>query len=124
LLLAAPFYWDQNDQARSFAIRFVAATGQVPDCAHAAYVAVRQHLCAVAVTDVLHAGKMGRAPVYFFGRSARLRLDGRMALDLSLLRAKPLHAMRGEWDHYEQIGVIPAGDIFRPLDLTGCHLGR
>jgi branched-chain amino acid transport system substrate-binding protein len=129
LLLAGSFYWDQNDQARSFANRFLKATGQMPDSAHAsAYVAVRHYLRAVAVTNGLDADlinqEMRRAPVYFFGHSARLRLDGRLALDLSFLRAKPPEAMRGEWDHYEQIGVIPVADIFRPSHLTGCQFAR
>jgi branched-chain amino acid transport system substrate-binding protein len=129
LLLASSFYWDQNDQARSFANRFLTATGQMPDSAHAsAYVAVRHYLRAAAVTDGLDADvinqEMRRTPVYFFGRPARLRLDGRLALDLSLLRAKSPEAMRGEWDHYEQIGVVPAADVFRPVNITGCQLGR
>jgi branched-chain amino acid transport system substrate-binding protein len=127
LLLAAPFYWNQNDQSRSFANRFFIAVGQMPDSVHAAaYVAVRHYLRAVAVTQGLDADiinqEMRRTPVYFFGRSARLRLDGRLAIDLSLLRTKPPEAMRTEWDHYEQIGLIPAADIYRPPNLTGCKL--
>ncbi len=127
LILASPFYWNQNDQAISFANRFIAGTGQMPDAAHAAaYVAVRHYLRAVAATDGLDAAlinqEMRRAPVYFFGRSALLRLDGRLAIDLSLLRVKPAAAMRGEWDHYEQIGVIRAADIYQPLNQTGCTL--
>ena len=128
LILASPFYWNQNDQARSFANRFIAATSQMPDAAHAAaYVAVRHYMRAVAVTQSIDAGlvnqEMRRTPVYFFGRSALLRLDGRLAVDLSLLRVKPPEAMHGEWDHYEQIGMIPAADIYRPLNQTGCPLG-
>jgi branched-chain amino acid transport system substrate-binding protein len=128
LILASPFYWNQNDQARSFAYRFIAATGQMPDAAHAAaYVAVRHYLRAVIATDGLDAGlinqEMRRTPVYFFGRSALLRLDGRLAIDLSLLRVKPAKAMRGEWDHYEQVGVIQTADIYRKLNQTGCVLG-
>jgi branched-chain amino acid transport system substrate-binding protein len=129
LLLASPFYWNQNDQARSFANRFLAATGQMPDAAYAsAYVAVRQYLRAAAVTDGLDADTINQEmrcnPVYFFGRSARLRLDGRLALDLSFLRVKPPEAMRGEWNHYEQIGVIPATGVFPPPTMAGCQLGR
>jgi branched-chain amino acid transport system substrate-binding protein len=128
LLLASSFYWDQNDQARSFATRFIAATGQMPDTAHAAaYVAVRHYLRAAVVTEssdsALINQEMRRTPVYFFGRSARLRLDGRLAADLSLLRVKAPETMRAEWDHYEQVGIMPAADIYRPLNQTGCPLG-
>jgi branched-chain amino acid transport system substrate-binding protein len=128
LILASPFYWDQNDQSRSFANRFITATGRMPDAAHAgAYVAVRHYLRAVGVTQGLDAGlinqEMRRTPVYFFGHSARLRLDGRLAADLLLLRVKPPDAMHGEWDHYEQIGTISAAEIYRPLNQTGCPSG-
>ena len=128
LIVAAPFYWNQNDQSRLFANRFFAASGQMPDAVHAAaYVAVRHYLRAVVATDGADAAlinqEMRRTPVYFFGRNGRLRLDGRLALDLSLLRVKPPEAMRGDWDHYEQIGTIPGADVFRPLSQTGCTLG-
>lgn len=125
LLLASPFYWNQNDQARFFADRFFAATGQMPDAAHAtAYVAVRHYLRAAIASDSLDADvisqEMRRSPVYFFGRSAKLRIDGRLSVDLSLLRAKAPEAMMHDWDHYEQIGLIAAADIYRPLYQTGC----
>jgi branched-chain amino acid transport system substrate-binding protein len=129
LIVALPFYWHQNDQARSFASRFIAVTRQMPDVAHAAaYVAVRHYLRAVVSVDSLDAGpinqEMRRTPVYFFGRQARLRLDGRLAIDLALLRVRPPAAMQGEWDFYEQTGVIPAADLYRPLSQSGCHWER
>jgi branched-chain amino acid transport system substrate-binding protein len=128
LLLACPFYWNQNDQARSFANRFFVATGQMPDAAHAtAYVAIRHYLRAAIVLDSLDADRINQemrgSPVYFFGRSAKLRIDGRLAVDLSLLRVKSPEAMRHDWDHYEQIGMIQTADIYRPLNQTGCTLG-
>ena len=67
--------------------------------------------------------EMRGTPVYFFGRYARLRLDGRLAADLSLLRVKAPDVMSTEWDHYDQIDVIPAADIYPPLRRTGCPLG-
>ena len=128
LLLANLFYWNQNDLSRSFSNRFIAATGRMPDAAHAAaYVAVRHYLRAAVVTGGLDGSlineEMRRAPVYFFGRSARLRLDGRLATDLSLQRVKPAEVMHGPWDHYEQIGIVPYTEIYRPLNRTGCALG-
>ena len=127
LLLASPFYWSQNDQARSFANRFFVATGQMPDAAHAtAYVAVRHYLRAVIVSESLDADvinkEMRRSPVYFFGRSGRLRIDGRLYIDLFLLRVKASGTTAQAWDHYEQIGIIPASDIYRSLNQAGCAL--
>jgi hypothetical protein len=31
--------------------------------------------------------------------------------------------MPGEWDHYGQIGVIPAADIDRASKQSGCAIG-
>ena len=103
---------------------FPAAPGFHLDAA--AYVAVRHYLRAVVSTESLDADQvneeMRTTPVYFFGRSARLRLDGRLTSDLALLRVKPPEAMGGDWDHYEQIGIIPVSNIYRPLSQTGCVL--
>jgi branched-chain amino acid transport system substrate-binding protein len=80
----------------------------------------------VAATDAMDAQlinqEMRRTPVYFFGRSARLRLDGRLVADLSLLQVKSPEAMRGEWDHYQQIGVIADSEVYPALNQTGCAL--
>ncbi len=150
LLSVSPFYWTQNDQARAFANRFFATTGQMPDAAHAAaYVAVRHYLRAViASSSVATAGlatagpdadqinkEMRRIPVYFFGRTGRLRLDGRLMIDLSLLRVKPpdasrpadpsrpIDTMHDGWDFYEPISIIPASDVYRPTNKMGCSSG-
>jgi len=128
LLLADSFFWNQNEPSRSFSNRFMDAVGQMPNTAHAAaYAAVRHFLRAVVATETLDAvlvnEEMRRNPVYFFGRTARLRLDGRLMADLSLLRVKAPEAMHGAWDHYEQIGVIPAADVYRPISQTGCRIG-
>ena len=82
LILVSPFYWDQNDQTRSFAGRFIPDTDQMPDAAPAAaYAAVRHYLRTAIVTEALDAARinqeMHRMPAYFFGRSASLRPDGR-----------------------------------------------
>jgi branched-chain amino acid transport system substrate-binding protein len=127
LLLATSFYWNQNDQARSFANRSVAADDLMPDAPHAAaYAAIRHYLRAVVVTeglDVLRINQeMRRTPIYFFGRSARLRIDGRLVVDLSVIRVKPPEATHGDWDHYEPISIIPAAEIYPPFDRTGCRL--
>ena len=128
LILADIFYWNQNDSARLFAFRFNNAAGQMPNTAHAAaYAAVRHYVRAVVATETIDAvpvnEEMRRNPVYFFGRTAHLRIDGRLTADLTLLRVKPPAAMSDDWDHYEPIGVIPAADVFPPVGRTGCRIG-
>ncbi len=128
LLLADIFHWNQNEPARLFSMRFNNSVGQMPNTAHAAaYVAVRHYVRAVVATDTIDTAlvneEMRRNPVYFFGRTAHLRVDGRLTADLALLRVKPPDAMHGDWDHYEQIGVIPISDVFPPVGQTGCRIG-
>jgi hypothetical protein len=118
--LVGPFYCDQNDQARSFANRFIAAMGRMPDPAHATYVAVRHYLRAVVPIDDADAAQinynqinreMRRTPSYFFACSARpglsiLGLNGRRAIDLSpAARQTPagdtrrLGSLQTDWYH-------------------------
>jgi hypothetical protein len=71
--------------------------------------------------------EMRRTSVYFFGRSARLRLDGRLDVDLSLPRFKAPEVMHAEWDHYEQIGVVPGGGCLsaaEPGGLSSWHVTK
>lgn len=129
LLTAAAFHWNQNEQARMFSDRFFSATGRMPDAAHAAaYVAVRHFLRGVTAADSIDtepvASEMRAEPVYFFGRTGHLRLDGRLAIDLSLLRGKPAEAQGGEWDHFEQVGTISALGLYKPLNQSACPLVR
>lgn len=129
LLMAAAFNWNENEQARLFSDRFFSATGRMPDEAHAAaYVAVRHFLSCVVATGTINAepvvSEMRAERVYFFGRTGHLRLDGRLAIDLSLLRGKPAEAQRGEWDRFEQIGTISALDLYKPLNQSACKLVR
>jgi hypothetical protein len=96
----------------------------MPDAAHAeAYAVARHYLRAVIAADGLDADpvnqEMRRAPVYFCGRSTRPRLDGGVAAGLASLRVKSPGTMNAVRDHDEQIGVIPASDIYPPLHQTG-----
>ena len=45
-----------------------------------------------------------------------------LAADLSLLRVKPPEAMQNDWDHFEQLDIVPAADVYPPLNQTGCKL--
>jgi hypothetical protein len=69
MIPVSPLYWDQNDRARSFANRFIAAMGRMPQAAHAAAtVAVRlslRRVVAIGDADATPINReMGRTPVY------------------------------------------------------------
>jgi branched-chain amino acid transport system substrate-binding protein len=56
----------------------------------------------------------------FFARHGRLREDGRMVHDMFLVQVKKPEASTSEWDLYEVLATIPAGEAFRPLSEGNC----
>jgi len=125
LLLAGSFYWNENEPSRSFANRFTRATGRMPGKSHAAtYAAILHYIRCVVSMDSLDADKvsqeMRRAPVYVFGRTGRIRLDGRVLLDMTLYRVRDPAAATNDWDCYEQVRTIPATEAYRPPAQGGC----
>ncbi len=128
-LIAEGFYWDQNDAARTWSRRFLAAHGKMPTKAQAAaYVSVLHYLRAVEAvgTDEARAvnARMRQMPVDYFGRPATIRPSGRVVYDLSLYQVKAPAESRQAWDYYRQVGIVPADQAFRPMADEGCPLNR
>lgn len=129
LQITSSFYWDQNEQTRSFAKRFFARRKVMPTKEHAAnYMAVNHYLNAVKATGSTDAAKtiawMKQNPVSYFGQPARIREDGRVMFDLSLFEIKTLADSRYPWDYYKTVGVLPAEQAFKPLDREACAFLR
>ena len=127
LWLVTGFYWNQNERTRSFAHRFRELTGRMPDKPYAAtYAAVEHFLRGVELSDTIDGlalnAELHRQPVYFFGSSGRLRVDGTLLLDVGLFRVKPPDQAGEAWDYYKPIRTIPAADVFRPPAGGGCAL--
>ncbi len=127
LWVATGFYWNRNEQTRSFSFRFIEITGRMPDKSYAAtYTAIGHFLRIVKALDSVDAAianaAMRREPVYFFGDSGRVRIDGRVTLDMGLYRVKAQEAVREPWDYYEPVRTISAADVFRPRAKGGCAL--
>lgn len=125
LLIANSFYWDMNDQTRAFAQRIMNATGSMPGKPQAAtYAAIRHFARAAIAAETMDAEalnlEMRRAPVYFFGRVGRVRLDGRMTLDMTVYRVKPPAKSRDPWDCYEPAANIPVALAYRSINQGGC----
>jgi branched-chain amino acid transport system substrate-binding protein len=121
LSFAASFYWDQNDDARAFAKRFMAERKAMPTKNHAMnYASVLHFLKAMAkagTDDPVAVNKAMRAmPVAYFGRPATLRADGRLLVDLSLYRVKAPGQSKAPWDYYETVGAVPADKAFLPIN--------
>lgn len=121
LSFPASFYWDQNDQSRAFAKRFMSERKAVPTKNQAANYACTLHflkaMAQAGTDDPIAVNKAMRAmPVVYFGRPATLRADGRLLYDVTLYRVKRPDESRGPWDYYTAVGTLSAADAFLPIN--------
>jgi len=128
LVLTESFYWDQNDETRAWAKRFIAERGKVPSMVQAGvYGAVTHYLKAIeaAKTDEGKAvvGKMRELPINdFMTKNGKLREDGRVERDMYLFQVKTPGESKYPYDYYKQLATIPAAEAFRPLSESACPL--
>lgn len=129
LVLTSTFYWDLNDQTRSWSDRFFKATNRRPTMVQAGvYSGVLHYLKAVAAVgdakDALKVvAKMKELPTDdpLFGKGS-VRADGRVIHNAYLFEVKKPEESKGPWDYYKLLATIPADKAFRPLSEGGCPL--
>ncbi|MDO9402010.1 MAG: ABC transporter substrate-binding protein [Polaromonas sp.] len=128
MYLTTGFYWDMNDQTRTFARRFFERNKRMPNMVHAGiHSAVTHYLKAIqaAGTDDSAAviAKMKATPVNdFFAKNGRIRDDGRMMHDMYLMQVKKPSESKYPWDYYSVRQVIPAEQAFLPVAKSVCPL--
>ena len=130
LQLTEAFYWDLNDQTRTWSKRFAEKHGgKMPTMVQAGvYGAVLHYLKAVDQRKSDGDGKavvakMKELPTddVLFGQGT-IRLDGRKLHPMYLFEVKTPKASKGPWDYYQLVHTIPAAEAFRPLDQGECPL--
>lgn len=128
MLLSEGFYWDQSEDSRAFANRFLARRKLIPNMMNAAdYSAALHYLKAVqaAGTDEPKAvaAAMRNLPINDATlKNGKIRADGRVERDMYLFRVKKPGTSQGPWDLYEQVATVPFAEAFRPLSEGGCSL--
>jgi branched-chain amino acid transport system substrate-binding protein len=128
LLMASPFYWDMNPEARAFSDRFAATKGMPPTMIQAGtYSAALHYLKAVKAAGTGEAkavmAKMKELPINdFMTKDGRIREDGRVIRDMYLMQVKTPEESRAEWDLAKIVATIPGEQAFRPLSEGGCPL--
>ncbi len=126
LYVTSGFYWDRDQGTRTFARRFAPlSAGRMPTKAHAAtYAAVRHYLAAIEAAGTKDAAavttQMKRMPISYFGRSARMRADGRVVYDLDLYQVKTPAEQRYPWDYYRSVRTISADQAFLSVEQGSC----
>ncbi len=128
LLMASPFYYDMNPEARAYSDRFAKEIGRPPSFIQAGtYGAVRHYLKAVkaAGTDEAKAvlAEMRKLPINdFMTKNGSIRADGRVIRDMYLMQAKAPEESKSEWDLVKMVATVPGNEAFRPLAEGGCSL--
>ena len=126
--LTEGWYWDQSDENREFAQRFMERTGRMPNMIHAGtYSAVLQYLKAVeaAGTDATQpvADQLHQMPVEdVFAKSGTVQANGRMVYDMYLFQVKSPDESSEPWDYYTQVAVVPGEEAFLSAEESGCDV--
>ncbi len=124
------FYWDLNDNTRTWSTRFAERNGgKKPTMVQAGvYAGTLHYLKAVqqagSANDgakVVQAMKALPTSDLCFGQGS-IRRDGRKLHDMYLFEAKAPNESRGEWDYYKLVRTIPAAEAFRPLAEGNCSI--
>jgi branched-chain amino acid transport system substrate-binding protein len=128
LELTSAFYWNQNDQTRTWSKRFFSHMHRMPTMSQAGvYSAILHYLTAVKALGSKDPGKvmaqMRATPINdLMTHDGTLRVDGRVLRDLYLFQVKSPAESKEPWDYFQELRVIPANEAFRPLDQGGCPL--
>lgn len=128
LKFVTAFYWDRNQETRTWSKRFFEKFGRMPTMPQAAvYSAITHYLGAIAAagTDEAKAvmAKMRERPVNdFYVKGGKLREDGRLVHDMYLAQVKTPQESKGPWDYYKILATIPGDQAFRSLTEGGCPL--
>ena len=124
------FYWDLNDNTRTWSTRFAERNGgKKPTMVQAGvYAGTLHYLKAVqqagSANDgakVVQAMKALPTSDLCFGQGS-IRRDGHKLHDMYLFEAKAPNESRGEWDYYKLVRTIPAAEAFRPLAEGNCSI--
>ncbi|MES2979745.1 MAG: ABC transporter substrate-binding protein [Pseudomonadota bacterium] len=128
LIITEPYYWDQNDESRRFAVRYKEKSGKMPNFIQASvYGSVMHYLNAVkaAGTDDTAAvlAKMKATPINdMMTKKGFIREDGRVIRENYIWRVKKPSESKSEWDIYAPVSMIPANLAFAPADKAACPL--
>lgn len=128
LTLTEGWYWDQSDENRKFADRFLKRTGRMPNMIHVGtYSSVLQYLKAIQKvgTDATEpvAKALHEMPVEdIFAKNGKVLPNGRMVYDMYLFQVKKPEESKGEWDIYKQLAKVPGDEAFTKAAESGCQL--
>ncbi|MDB5826338.1 MAG: transporter permease [Variovorax sp.] len=128
MLISDGWYWDTNDETRTWARRFFEKNKRMPSMLYAGiYSATYNYLEAVqtaktddadAVMKVLRGKKIND----MFAKNGYIREDGRMIHDMYLMQVKTPEESKYAWDYLKRVATVPGDQAFQPLSKSTCPL--
>ena len=121
LTVPSSFYWNQNDQSRAFAKRFMARHDAAPTREQAQIYAASLHflksMAQAGTRDAVAVNRAMRAlPADYHGRKATIREDGRVLFDVTRYRVRKPAEIKTPWDYYEAVDTITPDKAFLPMN--------
>ena len=132
LNLTETFYWDLNDDTRSFSRRFSARmkSRAMPSMVQAGVYSSTLHYLKVLEKEggnshdgakIVSAMKAMPTDDPLFGKG-KIEANGRKIHPAYLFEVKTLSESKEPWDYYKVVATIPADQAFTPIDKSTCPL--
>jgi branched-chain amino acid transport system substrate-binding protein len=130
MYLTDGWYWDQSDDSRKWAKRFMERVKRMPSMLQAGdYSAVTHYLNAVKAIGTDDSDKvmaqMKATPINdMFAKNGVIRPDGRMMYDMYLMEVKKPSESKYAWDYYKVAQTIPGNQAYTTKEETKCALWK
>jgi branched-chain amino acid transport system substrate-binding protein len=130
LYLTTGWYWDLNEQTRSFAKRYFKKMKKEPTMTQAAYYsATMAYLNAVKAAGTTESGKvmaeLKKMKIHdMFTQGGLIRADGLMVHDMYVMQVKKPDESKYPWDYYKVVKQLNGEEAFGPLSASTCPLVR
>jgi branched-chain amino acid transport system substrate-binding protein len=128
---SSAFYWDMDEDTRTFARRMMQKSGGVPPTAVqvAGYSAMLHYLRGVQTAGTLDGPKvvaaMKATPIHdFWSKNVRVREDGQAMRPMHLMQVKSSAESRSKYDIFKLIGDISPEESWKPLSESTCPFIR
>lgn len=124
------FYWDTDDNTRSFAKRFAEKMGRPPSALQAGvYSSIMHYLKAVKAAGTTSgpevAKKMRELPISDLTTPlARIRADGRVMRDMFLVQVKSPSESKGPWDYFKIVRRMKPDELMTEAANPDCRLEK
>jgi len=128
LQLTEGFYWDQDDQTRTWSKKFFDRMKKEPTMVQAGvYSAVTHYLNAIKSANSIDGPavikQLKSGPINDFAvRSGKIQDDGSLVHDMYLFEVKKPSESKGRWDDYKLLATVPGDQAFQSLEASRCPL--